>query len=315
MSAHVTFSEAQKIKNFAWEKKILRPDSGAITVRTSPADAFNLRQLNVEWHEKSGTLWTDMAYDGRPSYNPPMLLDFVAWQNTIESTFRGREDDLRYLVLASRFPGVFSLGGDLSHFADRIRSRDRDALVAYGKTCTGILHRNFYALGMPMLTIGLAEGDALGGGLESLLSFNVVVAERGAKFGMPETLFGLFPGMGAHCLLTRLVGAAKANDMILSGRLYTAEEMYDCGLVHILVEPGQGRAAVHDYIRQSSRKQPGHVAAYRAARQVMPLSLAELDSIVEIWADASLGLREQDLKVMERLVGAQDRLRVAASRA
>ena len=46
-----------------------------------------------------------------------------------------------------------------------------------------------------MVTIGLAQGDALGGGFESLLSFNVIIAERDARFGFPENIFGLFPGM------------------------------------------------------------------------------------------------------------------------
>jgi DSF synthase len=314
MSAHMTFVEAERLPGFSWDRQPSTAKSPANGGLPSPADAFDLHQLKVRWAEQTGTLWTFMSYDGRPSYNPGMLADFVQWQDTIQATFKGREADLRFLVLASNFPGVFSLGGDLSLFAGRIRSGDRDALINYGKTCTRILHRNLNALDLPVVTIGLVEGDALGGGMESLLSFNVVVAEKGAKFGLPETLFGLFPGMGAHCLLTRRIGAAKANDMILSGRLYTAEEMHELGLVHVLAEPGQGRAAVQDYIRGAGRRHAGHIATYSAARKVLPLSQDELDSVVEIWADASLGLRSQDLKVMERLVAAQDRLREASMR-
>jgi DSF synthase len=56
---------------------------------------------------------------------------------------------------------------------------------------------------LPILTVGLVQGAALGGGFEALLSFDYVVAERDATFGLPEILFGLFPGMGAHSLLSR----------------------------------------------------------------------------------------------------------------
>src|SRR5262245_35684975 len=140
--------------------------------------------------------------------------------------------DLRYLLLGSRTPGVFNLGGDLDYFAGRIRARDRQALVAYGESCVRILHRNINTLGLPIVTIGLAQGDALGGGFESLLSFNVIIAERGAKFGFPETIFGLFPGMGAYSLVARRCGAAFAEEMMLSGKTYTAEEMKERGLVH-----------------------------------------------------------------------------------
>lgn len=271
-------------------------------------DLFNLRQLEVTLDSHAATLWTFMRPFGRPSYNPSMLLDFHAWQDGIVETFGDSEGALRYIVLGSRFPRVFCLGGDLSHFADRIVQRDREALVRYGKSCVRILHRNMRGLDLPIVTIGLVQGDALGGGFESLLSFNVVVAEKGSKFGLPETVFGLFPGMGAHCFLTRRLGAAQAERMILSGGIYTAEEMYQMGIVHVLTEPGEGVVAVKEYIAAHTRRHKGHQAIYRASRTVNPITLQELDSIVEIWADTALQLREQDLKVMRRLVAAQDRL-------
>ena len=269
---------------------------------------FGLRQLEVQWEETSGTLWTHMRFDGRPSYNPDLLLDFQAWQGGIQAMFAGRQDDLRYLVLGSRFPGVFCFGGDLNRFAGWIRRRDRKALVHYGTACVRILHRNMAGLDLPVVTIALVQGDALGGGFESALSFNLIVAEKGAKFGFPENLFGLFPGMGAYSLLARRLGSARAEAMILSGRTYTAEEMHEMGVVQVLAEPGEGAAAVRDYINRHGRRHGGQRAVFRAAREVNPVSLGELERIVEIWADAALQLREKDLRVMERLVGAQDRL-------
>ncbi|WP_283741976.1 crotonase/enoyl-CoA hydratase family protein [Chelatococcus albus] len=269
---------------------------------------FGLRQLEVSWEAQTGTLWTFMRPHGRPSYNPAMLADFHAWQDGIQALFKGRESDIRYLVLGSRFPGVFNLGGDLDLFAEKIRQRDRETLVRYGRSCINILYRNMRALDLPMITIGLVQGDALGGGFESLLSFNVIVAERGVKFGLPETVFGLFPGMGAYSFLARRLGAARAEELIMSGRLCTAEEMYEMGIVHVLAEPGEGRQAVRSYIEKQSRRHGGHRAIYRAGRNVDPITLEELESIVEIWADAALELRDQDLKTMKRLVAAQDRL-------
>jgi DSF synthase len=285
----------------------LQPDLAAI-LTTPERPLFGLRQLEVEWEATSGTLWTHMRFRGRPSYNPDMLIDFRAWQDGIERMFAGRESDLRYLVLGSRFPGVFSLGGDLNQFAGWIRKRDYDALVRYGKACVHILHRNMAGLDLPVVTIGLVQGDALGGGFESVLSFNVIVAEKGAKFGFPENLFGLFPGMGALSLLARRIGTARAETMLLSGATYTAEEMHDMGVVQILAEPGEGTQAVRHYIERHGRRHNGHRAVYRAAREVNPVPLAELERIVEIWAEAALNLRDKDLRVMERLVGAQDRL-------
>jgi DSF synthase len=278
-------------------------------VRAAPTIGLGgLRQLETSWDEDNATLWTFMRPEGRPSFNPEMLRDFQAWQDGIVARFGSGEEDLRYLVLGSRFPGVFCLGGDLALFADLIRRQDRASLAAYGRACVKILHRNMMGLNLPIVTIGLVQGDALGGGLEALLSFNVIVAERGCKFGLPETAFGLFPGMGAHSFLVRRLGAARAEQMILSCATYTAEEMYELGLVHVLAEPGEGEAAVRAYIRQNRRRHGGQCAIYRATQSAAPIGLRELEAIVDVWADAALGLQAQDLKLMLRLAAAQTRL-------
>jgi len=269
---------------------------------------FELEQLDVSWDDPTGALWTFMRPRGRPSYNLDLLEDFHAWQRGIIAAFENRPNDLRFLLLGSRTPGVFNLGGDLDLFAAKIRDRDRQALVAYGESCVRILQRNMNCLGLPMITIGLAQGDALGGGFEALLSFNVIIAERDAKFGFPENIFGLFPGMGAYSLVARRVGAAFAEEMMLSGRIYTAEEMKDVGLVHILAEPCQGIAEARDYIQRSKRRHTGSRSVYQIGREVNAITLTELDRIVQVWADACLQLRDRDLKVMHRLVSAQDRL-------
>jgi DSF synthase len=287
------------------------PDDQKIIDLQKSADAlrlFELEQLDVSFDEEFGALWSFMRPRGRPSYNPDLLDDIHAMQRGIVAKYGDRPSPLRYLVAGSRTPGIFSLGGDLDLFAACIRERDRAALVAYGQSCVRVLHRFVCALDLPIVTIGLAQGDALGGGLESLLSFDVLIAERGAKFGFPETLFGLFPGMGAYSLVARRCGGAVAEKMMLSGKCYTAEEMEAAGLIHMVVEPGQGIQAVRDYMKRNERRHPGNYGIFQAGRQVNPLTLDELDRIVEIWSDACLQLGERDLKVMQRLVKAQNKL-------
>ncbi|WP_082441087.1 crotonase/enoyl-CoA hydratase family protein [Sphingomonas sp. Leaf230] len=269
---------------------------------------FEFVDLETHFDAELETLWTYMRQRSRPSFNPGLLAEFTQWQNDIATARSSATMPIRYVVLGSRFPGVFSLGGDLDLFSAHIRNGDREALVRYGRACVHILHRNMLSLDQPIITIGLVEGDALGGGFEALLSFNVVIAERGTHFGLPETNFGLFPGMGAHCFLSRRLGAARAEQMILSGRSYTAEELYELGIVHALADPGMGRAEVERYIRQNRRRHSGHCAIYEASRSVNPLPLGELEAVVDLWADAALRLSEADLKLMRRLVGAQTRL-------
>jgi DSF synthase len=277
-----------------------------------PEGLFNLHELDVFYEDDTQTLWTYMNPAGRPSFTPRMLSDFENWQVYIEQGFGPEKVPLRFLVLGSRAPGVFCFGGDLDLFQRLIRERDREALVRYGHRCCKILHRNMASLDLPMLTVGLVQGAALGGGFEALLSFDYIVAERGATFGLPEIMFGLFPGMGAHALLSRKLGGAMADRLIVSNETYTAEQMYDMGLVHKLAENGEGLSACRDFIKKSERRHAGLVNARRAMKVAWNLELAELNRITELWADSALQLREQDLKVMGRLVAAQARLAKAA---
>jgi len=272
-----------------------------------PKFRFDLAEMDVRWDVETGTLWSFMTPTLRPSFNPAMLRDLQAWQQEIRRGFSSDDNELRYLVLGSRYPGAFNLGGDLEFVADRAEARDIGALIAYGNTCVDILYQNMVSLDLPIVTIALIQGDAIGGGFESALSFDVLVAERTARFSFPEQVFGMFPGVGAHSILTRRLNAAQAERLMLSGRTYSAEEMFDLGLVQVLAEPGEGEKAVADYIAQHGRRQTGQYGVYRAAREINSITLDELQRVVKIWAETALRLQPQDIKMMRRLAAVQAR--------
>ncbi|MCA1661715.1 MAG: crotonase/enoyl-CoA hydratase family protein [Novosphingobium sp.] len=273
-----------------------------------PQKLFELGELDVLYEPADAVLWTFMRPAGRPSFTPPMLGDFEDWQKLILEGFGEGRAPLRYLVLGSRAPGVYCFGGDLELFHRLIQAGDRAGLVRYGYRCVEILHRNIHALDLPILTIGLVQGAALGGGFEALLSFDHVIAERSATFGLPEVMFGLFPGMGAHAILSRKLGSAAADRIILSNKTYSAAEMHDLGIVHQLADDGEGVVATREFFARNGRRHAGMVGAKRAMRESTHVPLAELKRIVDHWAEAALQLREQDLKVMQRLAGAQAKL-------
>ena len=162
-----------------------------------PSELLSLDELDVLYEDRTATLWTYMRPADRPSFTKTMLADFERWQDLIEAGFGGDKVPLRYLVLGCRAPDVFCYGGDLALFQKLIRSRDRDALVSYGHRCCRILDRNINTLSQDMLTVGLVQGAALGGGFEALLSFDFIIAERHATFALPEIMFGLYPSLRA----------------------------------------------------------------------------------------------------------------------
>lgn len=273
-----------------------------------PERLFALGELEVLHDEANRALWTYMRPAGRPSFTHTLLSDFELWQDLISRHFGPDRVPLDYLVLGSRAPGVFCLGGDLELFRELIRSQDRAGLAAYGYRCVDILHRNINALNLPILTIGLVQGQALGGGFEALLSFDYIIAERGSTFGLPEVMFGLFPGMGAHAILSRKLGTAMAQRMIIGNETWTAEQMHEMGVIDRVVERGEGEKALREFMVKSSRRHAGLVGAQKAMRRAAPIELAELRGIVDNWAEAALQLTETDLKLMHKLASAQNRL-------
>lgn len=270
------------------------------------------QQVETRFDVEYGVYWAFMNPRPRPCFNLQLLEELRRYIDSITDTDceisnAGKSYRINYGVLASKLPGVFNLGGDLEYFRAAITTRDRARLVEYGDRCVDNLypwHRN---CDCPITTFSLVQGDALGGGFEAALSATVVVAEESARMGFPEILFNLFPGMGAFSFLSRKVGRRAAEEMITSGTIYSARQLYDMGVVDVLTPDGTGEAAIYSYIRKHAKAANGRRAFERVRTEVAPITRHELMQIVEIWADAALRVQDRDLRMMERLVRAQQR--------
>lgn len=267
-------------------------------------------ELEVVLDPNTKCIWCHQRPKGPPSFTPGMICELTVLHREIQALAASQgpheEPLIRYYVLASQIPGIYSMGGDLLFLADRVRKRDRKAIGWYAHRCVDVVYNLAAGFNCGIVTVALVQGDALGGGLESALSCNFIVVERSAKIGTPEILFNLFPGMGAYSMLSRRLGSAMAERIILSGRIYSADEMYDLGVVDLVVENGCGEAAVRDYIGDT-RKYGARQAIYRARQRTNPLTLAELRDITEIWVETAMRLSDADLRRMIHLQSAQNR--------
>ena len=214
---------------------------------------------------------------------------------------------VKHLVLTSDVTGVFNFGGDLSLFVLLIRARDVESLRMYGRRCVDLVWWLENASNRGVHTTVLVQGDTLGGGLESVMPFHKVIFERSAQAGFPEVLFNLFPGMGAWNFVIRKAGFSIANEMILSGRLYTAEQLFRRHLVDVVVDDGDGDAAIEAVLNGVHPRLRGTLAALEARRAAAPITRETLLAIVDQWTGAALTLTDRDLRLMERLARAQVR--------
>ena len=241
--------------------------------------AQHLQQFRLHYDGDEKILWCQFEYSGRPCFTPQVLNESQQVQRLVRdlslaATGAGEEPPLRYLVLGSRVPGIWNLGGDLELFANLIRRRDRGELTRYAHLCCEVGYTNATLYQLPVITVALVQGDALGGGFEAAMSSNLVIAERSAKFGLPEVLFNLFPGMGAYTFMARRIAPGLAERMILSGEIFTAEKLHEIGLIDILAPDGAGietllrgdrprRQAAPDSRRVANGAAPGQSARPR----------------------------------------------------
>src|SRR6476620_12158223 len=271
-------------------------------------------QLTAHYDMESRAMWSRWTAEPRPCFNPSLLADIRAYYEFVSQTHgvvhcEGEEHPIEYTVLASGIPGVFNLGGDLDLFKQLIGARDRAGLLRYGRACVDVLYRNYIAHELPAVTtISLVQGECLGGGFEAALSSDVIVAEKSSRFGFPEILFNMFPGMGAYSFLERKIGQRGAEEIISSGQIYSADQMLEKGVIDSVVAYGQGEAGVAALIERRKRSQNGFAALAQARRRVHSITFEELLDVVNIWVDAALRINLRDLKLMQRLVSRQNGL-------
>jgi DSF synthase len=274
-------------------------------------DHVGFEQIRTRFDGEYGAMWLFMQSEPRPCFTWTAMQNLLHQQTYLQSmkgrvVSQGNFEQANYLILASDAQGIFNLGGDLTAFQEAIRAQARNELLSYARLCVDNVW-TFHNMQAPITSISLVQGQAMGGGFEAALSAHVMVAEKSAQMGFPEVLFNLFPGMGALSFLSRKVGMQAAEAMVRSGKIYTAVELHEMGVVDVLAEDGQGERALYDWIRQNHRSLNSFQAIQRAKQRVNPLTVEELYEITEIWVDAALRLKERDLRVMERLVRAQDR--------
>lgn len=176
---------------------------------------------------------------------------------------------------------VFAAGADIKQMADMSHMDMADhALVL--QDFTRALAR------IPKPTVAAITGYALGGGCEVALACDFRIAARGAKLGQPEILLGIIPGAGGTQRLARLVGPARAKDLIFTGRFVDADEALAMGLVDEVVDVEEGSADGADTVlaaakRMVARYVGGPAHAIRAAKEAIDSGLeVDLQSGLEM---------------------------------
>lgn len=279
------------------------------TVDLSLLSNISFHQLYLRFDEERLALHVIFRPATRPCFNLDLLQELSLLFDHLSITqggfvFHGRVFRLNFLVLNSGVDGVFSLGADHARVRVAIKKRDRFWLDSYARLCTSLLWFLF-SPSMHLTTISLVQGSALGYGFEVALATDVLIAEEHSRFGFPESLFDLFPGMGAISFLSRRVGLNAAKDVVAKGEIFNAVDMQMLGVVDVLAERGDGLSAVDRWMDVQRANLKSYQAIARAKKIVSKLDRKELDDVAAVWVNSAMTMDENSVRNLETLIRAQ----------
>jgi len=221
--------------------------------------------------------------------NPPLNLVTVELTRSLDRALADVESDpdVRCVVLTGTGERAFCAGSDVKEF-ESLHGRVGEGKLLLEKAVYRRIAR------LPVPTIAAIQADALGGGLELALCCDLRVADERAKLGLPEVRLGVMPGSGGTQRLPRIVGIAKAKELILMGEIISASAALEIGLVNRVTAAGR---AVDEAMKMAETIAERGPLAVREAKQALDLAgdmpldeglARELDASEKIFASRDM---------------------------
>jgi enoyl-CoA hydratase/carnithine racemase len=230
--------------------------------------------------------------DKRNAINDGLML-------ALDRAFTGIDADMRCIVISGE-GRHFCAGLDLSELSER-------------SVYEGVLHSRMWHAALdkvqyaPVPVIAVLHGATIGGGLEIAAAAHIRVAERSAYYGLPEGQRGIFVGGGGSVRLPRLIGAARMADMMLTGRVFDADEGQQAGLSNYLVAEGEGLAKGMALAQKICTNAPlSNFAVIQALPRIAELPPAEglfVESLVAAIAQGDPAAKERIRAFLEGRAG------------
>lgn len=165
--------------------------------------------------------------------------------------------DVRAVVVTGQGDRAFSVGSNVKEFEDHRASGGRARFELEARVAQRLA-------GLRMPTIAAIEGSALGGGLELALCCDLRVASERARLGLPEVRLAVTPSTGGTQRLPRIVGVARAKELLLTGRILTAQQAERIGLVNEVVPAGEAVARARAIGEEIAQRGPLAVREVKA---------------------------------------------------
>jgi len=212
-----------------------------------------------------------------------------------------------FAIMGEKDSGIFNVGGDLKLFLSLIEKRDSLSLLKYGESCLKLIDKSLQAKNHNMTTVSIINGHALGGGLESALSCDIIIAEEGYDISLPEIKMGFFPGMGAFELLSKRIGVQKTKEFILEGKTFKTDDLFKMGVFDYLVKKGEGVEKLKKVIIEERKCQAANNSIRKICDRAYPIKYEDLKQTLNYWIESIMSINEPQKKLIRMIINKQNK--------
>ena len=214
---------------------------------------IDARAFTLQREGELAMLWFDLPGEKVNKFSSAVLRELSGVVDELAAS-----PQIKKVVIASRKPGIFIAGADVTEFTTVTGAEQAKAYVLLGQQVFTKLSK------LPQVTVAAIDGACLGGGCELALScdWRVMSDSPRAQIGLPEVKLGIFPAWGGTSKLPRLIGLPGALDIILNGKALDGKRAKKVGLVDDVVEPGILLEVARQYADKGKRKVRGRTKFY-----------------------------------------------------
>lgn len=270
----------------------------------------DLDELRYRYDERLRTLFVTMCPTPYPRLTEGMTASFLRLAAAITSLwgrpYPAASQPVKFMVLDSSTPEMFSAGGDLSRILAWLETGDRVGLRAYFEAGTKSFHALMDGFGANVVTVAAVSGKAMGGGFECARACDFLVADETAAFSFPETKFGLFPGNGSISIVGLRHGEALLRRMTLDGDVLSAEEAGRIGVADAIVSPGKAVEEASSLVERLLPRHAAVLAVRRGMQRTQGITLESMLAETERYLAAAEDMGG-DLATIRRIVALQER--------
>ncbi|HYH09665.1 MAG TPA: 3-hydroxyacyl-CoA dehydrogenase NAD-binding domain-containing protein [Thermoanaerobaculia bacterium] len=223
------------------------------SVAATPPPSTTARAFTIDRQGDLAVVWFDLPGEKVNKFSSPVLRELSGVLDELAASH-----DLKKIVFASRKPGIFIAGADVTEFTTVTGAEQAKAYVLLGQEVFTKLSK------LPQVTVAAIDGACVGGGCEMALScdWRVMSDSPRAQIGLPEVKLGIFPAWGGTSKLPRLIGLPGALDIILKGKTLDGKRAKKIGLVDDVVESGIVVDVAKKFADRGKRNVPGRTKFY-----------------------------------------------------